>query len=215
MNDRLTDEQVAGMNRYAAMMKEIKLRTELITSYLKGDTIANYHAIAIESVGLQFRKIFESIMFSSLAANRKEYVSTYRNFESHWEVSKLVKNLTKINPDFYPKPVIEESSTVPGVLHNLKDRSDDFLTKSKLVEAYGRCGELLHAPNPYGKELDYGFYERLFPIWLTSTINLLNNHVIRLAHSPNIFIVHMQETGKENEVSWYYFGRLSEHEDSR
>jgi hypothetical protein len=56
------------MKKYAAIMKEIKLRTEVIRLFLSGACDAHYVPTTVETIGLQFRKIFELIAFSSLAA---------------------------------------------------------------------------------------------------------------------------------------------------
>ena len=76
------------IEKYGAVMKEIKLRTEVITLFLSGQREALYGATTIETIGLQFRKIFELIAFASLAANRQDYSLSYRDFEKHWEAAK-------------------------------------------------------------------------------------------------------------------------------
>ncbi len=61
------------IEKYAAIMKEIKLRTEVINLFLSGERDAHYVSTTVETIGLQFRKLSELIDFSSLAANRKRY----------------------------------------------------------------------------------------------------------------------------------------------
>ena len=87
----------------------------------------------------------------------------------------MVKNLRKVNPNFYPNPVVEVPSTVPGTVNGLEKRDADYLTEHELVEAHGRCGALMHAANPFSAPIDYSFYEKVFPTWLTRMTNLLNN----------------------------------------
>lgn len=192
------------IEKYAAVMKEIKLRAEVITLFLSGRRDAHYIPPTIESTGLQFRKIFELVAFGSLAANREEYRLIYADFEKHWEAARLVKNLRKINLNFYPKPVVEVPCADPRAVHALKNRDADYLTEGELIEAHGRCGALMHAANPFASPIDYPFFQASFPVWLTRLMNLLNNHQIQLIGDPGFYLVHMKEVG-DDEVHWYRF----------
>lgn len=195
---------LSDIEKYTGVMKEIKLRTEVIGLFLSGQREARYVPTTVETVGLQFRKVFELIAFASLAANRDQYSLAYRDFAKHWEAAKLVKNLRRINPDFYPKPVVEAPTDTPGVLHALQDRQQDYLTEIDLVTSHGRCGALMHSANPFGQPIDYAFYQQSFPLWMAKTVNLLNNHQVRLVGDPGFYLFHMKEEGHD-EVPWYRF----------
>ena len=187
-------------------MKEIKLRVEVINLFLSGQLAAHYMPTTVETIGLQFRKVFELIAFASLSANRQRYSSVYADFAKHWEAAKLLKNLQRINPNFYPKPVVEVQTTEhPPALQALEARQQDYLTQNELSQAHGRCGKLMHASNPFGTPIDYQFYQNQFPVWLIRIMNLLNNHQVHLVGEPGFWLFHMQEEGKGNEVSWYRF----------
>ena len=192
------------IQKYLSVMKEFKLRVEVITLFLSGRRDAHYIPTTTESVGLQLRKVFELIAFASLAANREEYSSIYNDFTKHWEAARLVKNLRKINASFYPKPVVEAPSENPVAVHALKNRDPDYLTEAELVEAHGRCGALMHAANPFADAIDYPFYQRNFPTWLTGVMNLLNNHQVHLPGDPEFYLIHMKEDS-DDEVHWYRF----------
>jgi hypothetical protein len=86
------------MDTYAGVMVEIKLRTAVIDLYLSGRQNAGYTATKIEVIGLQFRKIFELIALSSLAAHRDLYSQAYADFAKHWEATRLLKNVRNQNP---------------------------------------------------------------------------------------------------------------------
>lgn len=189
---------------YAGVMKEIKLRVEVINVFLSGKREALYVPTTVETIGLQFRKIFELIAFASLAANRDEYSVVYSDFAKHWEAAKLIKNLRRVNSNFYPKPVIETPTTDPRATHQLKNRPEDYLTEDALVEAHGRCGVLMHAANPFGNAVQYHDYQRKFSVWLTQIMNLLNNHQVHLLGDVGFYLFHMKEHGHE-EVRWYRF----------
>ncbi|MGC1416991.1 MAG: hypothetical protein WA817_17015 [Candidatus Acidiferrum sp.] len=192
------------IEKYASAMKEIKLRTEVISLFLSGQREARYVPTTVETIGLQFRKVFELIAFASLAANRIQYSLAHRDFARHWEAARLFRNLRRINPDFYPKPVVEERLDRPGVLHSLRKRQEDYLTENDLITSHGRCGELMHAGNPFGQPIDYAFYQQSFPLWLGKTVNLLNNHQVHLLGDLGFYLFHMKEQGHE-EIRWYRF----------
>jgi hypothetical protein len=194
----------ADIYKYAEKMKEIKLRTEVMDLFLSGQREARYVPTTVETIGLQFRKIFELIAFASLAANRQQYSAAYSDFAKHWEAAKLIKNLQRINPQFYPKPVVEAPAGMPGVVYSHKPRAQDYLTQDDLVEAHGRCGVLMHAENPFAKPIDYAFYQRSFPTWRNRIINLLNNHEVHLLGDKGMYVIHMKESAHD-EVSWYRF----------
>jgi len=118
-----------------------------------------------------------------------------------------VRTFDTINPDFYPKPVIEEKTAQPRVKPNLRPRDPDYLTEDELVQAHGRCSSLMHAANPYGPGIDYGFFDQRFPEWRAKVINLLNCHLLRVPGDTGLYLVHMQEEGKEG-VTCYKFGRM-------
>jgi hypothetical protein len=194
----------ADIQKYAGVMKEIKLRVEVINKFLSGQLAAHYVPPTIETIGLQFRKIFELIAFASLTANREEYSKAYSDFEKDWEAAKLVKRLRLINPKFYPRPVEELPSQDPRAERQLQYRFGDYLTEQELVEAHGRCGSLMHAANPYGAPIQYDYFQKQFPTWRQRTMNLLNNHQVHLPGVPGFWLLHMQERG-HNEVAYYRF----------
>jgi hypothetical protein len=191
----------AGIQKYAEVMKEIKLRFEVINLFQSGKRDAHYQPTTVETIGLQYRKIFELIAFGSLAVNRADYSMVYADFAKHWEASKLLKNLEKINPNFYPFPVIEIPIQHPVASKQLVRRELDYLTKEELVTAHGKCGSLMHAANPFGKPIDYTYFQSSFKVWPQRIVNLLNCHQVFLPGDTGSYIVHMKEEGHE-EIRW-------------
>lgn len=192
------------IEKYSEITNEVNRRIEVIDLYISGHLNALYVPTTIEAVGLQFRKIFELIVFSSLAANRSQYSHAYTNFARHWKAAKLVRNLTRINPDFYPKPIIEERLENSEIDGNWIDRPGDYLTKDELVAAHGKCGGLMHSTNPFRSSTNYDKYQSEFPIWRTRTMNLLKSHIVRLVGDHSLYLFHMREEGQSN-VRWYRF----------
>jgi hypothetical protein len=190
--------------RYCDVMEEIKLRINVVHFFVSGQGHALYAPSTIESVCLQIRKILELVAFGSLVANKDAYTSVHLKVSSAWNAVDLLRELERVNPEFYPVPIVELPSDIPGVQRRHKKREGDYLTKSEFAEVYGRCGAIAHAANPYGKGIDYTYYHRMLPLWLTRIMNLLNSHEIHLLGDPGVYVIHMKEHG-DDKVHFYKF----------
>jgi hypothetical protein len=195
---------------YAAQMREIKQRTEVVDFFLHKGGHALYQPTTIESICLQFRKILELIAFSSLIANKDRYATVHKNFALHWNAELLLKDLARVNPDFYPKPIEKRPSTVPGVLNDLVPITDGHLTQEDFTDIYKKCGGMMHAANPYGSKTGSHYFEKSFPLWRAKLIRLLNCHQVHLIGETSFWLIHMRENGDE-EVHFYQFGLVKEH----
>ena len=80
----------AHIEKYAVVMKEIKLRKEVIDLFLSGERDAHYEPTTTETLGLQFRKIFELIVFASLAALRVRDLLRISVHAARWKVCILL-----------------------------------------------------------------------------------------------------------------------------
>jgi hypothetical protein len=95
---------------YVSVMEEIKRRTEVIFALLKRDIKVKYEVTQVETMILQVRMITELIALASLAANKTIFEQNQKKFEKHWHPSKILKDIGKLNPNFYPRPIVEVSS---------------------------------------------------------------------------------------------------------
>jgi hypothetical protein len=195
-----------SMAKYAALMKEVKLRTEVIQSFQAGRSGALYVPPTIESICLQIRKILELIAFGSLIANKPAYAKAYSDFAKTWNAELLLRDLSRINANFYPRAIFEVPSAIPGVVNDFKDR-EDALTEADFVKIYKKCGAIMHASNPYGSIVDIDYYKSQVSDWVNKIVNLLDSHVIRLLDESRFYLVHMKED-KDDEVHWYEFSRM-------
>ncbi len=190
--------------KYCDLMEEIKRRTALMTAFESGGAAALYKATTIESVYLQFRKILELIALGSLVANKNQFSKVYNDFAKYWNARHLLKDIERLNPDFYPRPIVEVTSKRLGVKMDLQAKKDGFLTKHEFLKLYEKCGAIMHAGNPYSSQVDYGYYERNIQGWLDRIIGLLNSHTIRLVNDSNLYLLHMQED-RDGRVHHYVF----------
>jgi len=178
---------------YVAVMNEIKRRRRVVHALHSKEANLLYGATQIESMILQIRMILELVMLSTLAANRPLFEQQKQKFEKHWHPAKIMCDVAKLNPSFYPVPIQELPSSHPGVARDLLEIKSGFLKADQLVALHGRCGDLLHAKNPFGKSADYKLYERMVPEWLEQIRALLNCHQIRLLDQDTFHLVHMSE----------------------
>ena len=168
--------------QYCALMEEVKSRVESVNQLMAmpGITIRT----RVESICLQLRMLLELIVFSSLVSNKDVWQRSQKELQSSQDISKKVRELLRLHPNFYPVPVDLAEST-PG--EEPAHRTEGFLSKDQLVEVYGRLGNILHAENPLGKETDYRFFIDSVPGWLSEVMSLLECHKVYLYHRPEEF----------------------------
>jgi len=190
--------------KYADVMNEIKRRTKVIYSFLNGERNAMYNIVDTELICLQIRKILELIALGSLVANKRIFLKRIQNLQKMWNAKYILNDIEKLNPDFYPKPIFEKPSEQDGVKNDLIEIKEGYLTKKDFIEVYDKCGKILHAENPLGNGIDYKYYEKNIPIWMDKIKKLLNSHTIKLLNDKNMYLVHMQEDGKEGSTVYVF-----------
>lgn len=181
------------IQKYIRCMDEIKLRDQVIESFLTGKLHTGQRMTNIELVCLQFRKIGEIIMLSALCAHKKDFLKVRTSIEKEQNPIAIRKTLDKINPDFYPIPfeIIVEKST--GKQKNERVTSG-YLAKDECVSLIGRCGGILHGFNPYNDEKVFKEIEAVenkFPEWQTKVRRLLKTHEIKLSGTSKQLWVYM------------------------
>lgn len=199
--------ELDAVHKYLAMMSEIKRRIAVVDAFSDKLIHALYNVTTIESTYLQFRKIMELIALGSLVTNKDRYSRTHEKFEKHYHAKKIILDVERVNPNFYPNPIIQTPSSKPGVKMNWSQRQDDYLTKDGLVKLYERCGAILHSQNPYRDKPDYKRYETEIPMWRERIVNLLDAHVVNLVDSTDIYLFRMN--APDASPSYTLFGLLS------
>lgn len=184
-----------AQDKYRAILIEIKRRTAVIDAFLSGSAHAVYLPTTVESVCLQVRKILELIAFSSLVANIDLYSKQYEKFSENWNAKFMLRDMERVNPEFYPRPIIQNPGKMPGVKSDFADRKDDYLTVDLFIKVYEKCGAIMHADNPYGSKVDYDYYHNATKEWRTRIVNLLNAHTIKLVGDKNLYLFQMGASG--------------------
>ena len=192
------------MHLYALQMREVKRRIEVIDYFLLAGGHALYKPTTIESICLQIRHVLELIAFASLCANQKAYSEVHADFASSWNAEFLLRDLARVNADFYPVPEAEGTSADPKVKVHAVEITDGFLTKEEFVKVYKKSSAMMHARNPYGSKTGHHYFEKAIPEWRAKIVKLLNVHRKKVLGHPGFWLIHMHETG-DDEVHYYEF----------
>lgn len=182
-------------------MNEIKLRDQVIESYLSGKKSTGQKMTDIELIALQFRKICEIIMLSAICVHKTEFQKKYKNIEKEWDPIKINKTLQNIHPDFYPTPFERVIDIKTGKQKNNKI-TENYLKKDECISIIGQCGNLLHGFNPYNDDkvfINIGKRKKAFPEWQSKIRRLLKTHEIKLFGTSKQLWVYMAH-GKKQEV---------------
>src|SRR6266851_327306 len=139
---------------YCGCMEEIKLRVDVVRLFLGGQ-LSTYLPPLVESVCLQIRKILELIALASLVAVKDEYSRQYQKFAQHWHAGRILRDIEKINPSFYPIPTRQVLDPINGKPFRVENVKEGYLTRNEFVTVYETCAEMLHAKNPFGPPKDF------------------------------------------------------------
>lgn len=181
---------------YQDCLYEIKRRIDVIAEHLNGVTTEKYLIIEVETVCLQFRKILEKIVLMSLVANKELYAEQNEKFAKHYHAERIMNDLERINPDFYPVPTkrVKHENKVDEWI----EIESGYLTKEELVKIYEKCGGMMHAQNPFASEKPLKEIQTCFPEWLTKICILLDHHHIKLVGGEVMIVALMKR--RDNEL---------------
>lgn len=177
---------------YCDCLEGIKWRISAIDSILSGKTLGN-KMIDEEFIALQLRKSLEMIAFSSLAANKNVYEKQYKDFMNHWNAKFLMRDLEKVNPGFYPKPIKSVSVNEETKIKHVEIHDKGFLTKDDFVELYELCGGILHSRNPFKSNNSRKDFISNMSKWVHQIKFLLKEHVVSFIDSDKHWIVVMND----------------------
>lgn len=191
-------EDPQDIQKYIWCMKEIKLRMDVIINFIDGKKNTGQLPTDMEFVALQFRKVLELIVLASICANKKAYSESRKYFYSDWNGKRILEDLGKVNPNFYPNPGKQIIDDKTGRVIRIEKIEEEYLTKDLYIELYDKCGDLLHSFNPYGKHPNpESLIKDEFPKWKDRIIHLLNHHQIQLVDSDKQLWVVMRTEGDE------------------
>lgn len=203
----MVDQQL--LSKYASCMEEIKRRTEVIQAFLSGKANAVYRQTNAESICLQFRKILELIALSSLVANKEEYSKNRQKFATDWHAKRILSDIEKVNPKFYPEPTRQILDKDTGKVIKVEKIADGFLTRDEFEDLYDSCGVILHADNPFRATKDIDSFLKATPKYMKKIIKLLNHHQIQLSEDDLQFWV-LMKSNTDGKVQVSLFQRVKD-----
>ena len=188
------------IGQYCDLMEEVKSKVASIGQLMEmpGVTIRT----RVESICLQFRMLLELIVFSSLVSNKDVWQKSQKELQSSQDISKKLRELKRLHPNFYPRPVDLEGSP-PG--KEPVDQVEGFLSEDKLIAVYGQLGNILHAENPLGRETNYRYFIDSVPGWMSQVASLLECHKVFLYHRPEEFYLIKMFGDVDGELMWIRF----------
>ncbi|AVV35309.1 hypothetical protein C8233_01585 [Halomonas sp. SF2003] len=157
---------------------------------------ATYLQVVIESEALQLRKILELLAYSSLVSHQDAYYKIRKNMASDWHAARILKNVAKINSEYYPVPV-------DGVKNGKwKKVRGGFLTKKQFMVLYDKCSDILHAENPFNKTKNSISFHDKVPHYIERIENLISEHYVKLAGDGYIHVIVSPSTKGEITVRY-------------
>lgn len=185
-------DDLGPLRQYAACMEELKLRTNVILSITSGSfTVASREDFSTELACLHLRKALELLAFASLTANRGKYAQAHRNFTQHWNAKQLLKNLERVHPDFYPRPITLNNQERSGIKH-FTDVTTGHLTRVDFAFLYDKTSRVLHTRNPFSREPGTIDFRYSIAEWVGRIQTLLSTHYMRLVDSTSLWVVFMK-----------------------
>jgi hypothetical protein len=178
---------------YIHCMEEIKRRISVVGRVLSGETNTGYVITNAELLAVQLRKVAELIALSTICSHREEYERIRDDFERDWKARLILRDVERINPNFYPKPTRQVKDPETGEIVRAENVKDGYLTREELVDMVDECSALLHATNPYqDNTADPKEFIGRCKKWRDEILTLLNHHQVQLVDSNSQWWVLMQ-----------------------
>lgn len=136
----------------------------------------------LDSAALQVRKALESIALGAIAPDKEEYAALRASankdpdFTKDYHAAKIFAALERVNPNFYPKPLLPAERQADGKWH-FAEKKAGFLSKKQFERAYDRLGKHLHANNPWGSNKNSQNLASDLPSIIRNARGLLQLHV--------------------------------------
>ena len=171
-----TDDEKA-MALYLSIMEEAKIRAYSINT-ITNNPIGLPPPLVREYCFLQLRMLCELIALGCLVAHGDIKETKAKDFQKAYKADDILKRLGELHPAFYPVPV---TPVFGNASVHLEVIETGFLTKSDLIELYGKCGDVLHKGNLRRLLSPRIPSQTNFPDinnWGQKTLNLLSSHRI-------------------------------------
>lgn len=142
----------------------------------------------LESAALQLRKAMEALAFAAIAPNKQMYAALRKSavkpahFGDDWQADSIFLSLSKVNPDFYPDPLLQATRVGPNAWHFGRPMNG-YMKRKNFETLYKRLGKFLHADNPWGDDKGWANFAKDLPEAVMKIRALLKKHRT-LIHAP-------------------------------
>jgi len=184
--------EVALQSIYLSLIGEAVARLDSAEEFLSNQSGLPH----LEAAILQVRKALESFALAAIAPDKKEYqafratASKDPDFTKDYHAAKIFGALSRVNPDFYPKPLLPAARQADGSWH-YGEKQSGFLSKKRFERGYDRLGKHLHAHNPWGTSKNLQNLRNELPSIIREARSLLELHArfIRTPEFHGVWIV--------------------------
>ena len=181
-------------------LKRQRLDFPSITGAMSGGT-ALPAPLVQEFCYLQLRMLCELVALGCLTAHGDIKETQAAKLQKEWSADKIISQLEALHPNFYPHPI---RMTIAPERVDFDRLESGFLTKTELIQLYGKCGDRLHRGT--SKKLPATMQQTKPPDfteiagWASKIITLLNQHHIASFDNLSHFICMLRRSESEDQA---------------
>jgi hypothetical protein len=211
MKPTTTKSQHPVIGLYANLMDEVKVRIDCIDRAVHGQT-GFPGPIVREFCYTQLRLLCELIALSCLVAHGDIAATYAKRLGKEWSADKIIDQLTKLHPHFYPQPMRQTPQNINGVEGwGMEAVTPVPFSKDNLLELYGKCHRHLHRGNVnklLNSETPIEIHTNFPEIinWAQKITDLLSLHVIVIDQDKLMFCM-LRNAENNNKVQAGFMGR--------
>lgn len=199
--DKDADKDKATIQIYRELMTEAKMRLSAVWSATRGKITEIPPLLVAEFCFLQLRMTAELVAVGCLVAHEDIPVTQSKKFRSEFRADELLKLLTELHQDFFPRPAkIAKAGDRAWQIEPIKD---GFMTKDEFISLVGLSGRVLHR-SPLKKLLspnsavEASFEE--IDHYAQQMANLLRIHYVTRLGGATMIVSSMKTSETDNTV---------------
>ena len=189
--------ELLDIRQYCDLMKQTKKDLSDATQLM--ETTSVDVETRVKAVAVQTRRILENVAFAALVSNKDAWDKSPEEMKAMWNPKEIFKDIEKVHPDFFPKPVRVRTPN-KGKVRPLTIKTEGVLTREKLLQIYRELNPLAHSRNPLDEPIDLKYYEKKLPVWLEEIVNTLATHQVTLLHHPDHFYIVKMKGDRDESV---------------
>jgi hypothetical protein len=174
------------LEQYLEVLRQIKARHRQAGDYLSVPVTW----FAIEGAAVQLRAILELIALGSLVTHQ-QLIGPITSALAKLDAAGAQKKIRKINPDWYPKPVLE-GPRIEGQPTEWQEHPEGtYLAESEWGKAYGLTSKYSHPRNPFAGEGDPHAVQQELRQLSAKLLVLFNAHTVRMTSEQYLIFARM------------------------